>query len=191
MLLLTERMKKSSTNTAPNGRIPEIIELHKLHNQGDRESHNNHNNVTPCNLNYLRKDWLKIPHLIWYLTRNLIGPHWVLIRLFSKSKVEAREYQRERNTKPQTEEGQHGGERDSSRWVFPPDEEVKEEPQPKHHTRVQRRRLGWKNNNTLGTKIKPRAHFVIKQGGKHAWVFYHSIKSPDQSNISVQISKVS
>ena len=34
-----------------------------------------------------RKDGVEVPDLLRYLSRNLIGPHWMLIRPFTISKV--------------------------------------------------------------------------------------------------------
>ena len=34
-----------------------------------------------------RKDGVEVPDLLRYLSRNLIGPHWLLIRPFTISKV--------------------------------------------------------------------------------------------------------
>ena len=42
-----------------------------------------------------REGGVKIPHLLGDLARNLIGPHWVLVRLLSEAKVGTSEDERE------------------------------------------------------------------------------------------------
>ena len=82
---------------------------------------------------HLRKDRVKVPNLVRDLARNLIGSYRVLIWLLSITKVETRENKRERDPEPQAEEGQHGGEGNSSRGMFTPDEEVEKEPNSKYY----------------------------------------------------------
>ena len=63
-----------------------------------------------CTTYNLRKEWVKVPHLFWNLSWNLISSHGVLIRLFPESKVKASEGERERDTTPHADKDEHGGE---------------------------------------------------------------------------------
>lgn len=81
--------------------------------------------------------------MVWYLARNLICAHWMLVRLFPKAKVETSEDERERDAEPHAEKGQHGGEGHCTRRMLAPDEEVEEETHAKHYAWVQHGRL-WK-----------------------------------------------
>lgn len=80
---------------------------------------------------------MEIPHLLRHLAWNLIGPHWVLIRLLPEAEVEASEDEGEGNAEPHAEEGQHGSEGDSSWGVLTPNEEIEEEPHAKYYAGIQ------------------------------------------------------
>ena len=54
--------------------------------------------------------WSEVPDLIWDLPGDLIGPHRVLVRLFAKPEVEAKEHEGEGYAEPHGQQGQHGGE---------------------------------------------------------------------------------
>lgn len=60
----------------------------------------------------LRKEGMQIPHLIWHLARNLIGPHRVLVGLLPKAEIEASKDEGKGDAEPHAEEGQHSGEGD-------------------------------------------------------------------------------
>ena len=53
---------------------------------------------------------MEVPHLLRDLPRNLIGAHGVFIWLLAEAKVEAREDEREGNTRPHEQESHHGSE---------------------------------------------------------------------------------
>ncbi len=82
----------------------------------------------------LRDNRIHVPHLLWYLTRNLIGAYRVLIWLFPEPKIKSAKNEWKRNPKPHTEQSKHGGEWYCSRGVLPPYEAVEKEPNTKHNT---------------------------------------------------------
>ena len=79
--------------------------------------------------------------MLWDLSRYLVGSHWVLVRLLPETKVEPGECEGEGDSKPHTEEDQHGGDGDSAGRVNTPDEKVEDETSAKDNCRVERSRL--------------------------------------------------
>jgi len=73
---------------------------------------------------FLPKEGVHVPELFRNLPWDLIGSNGMLEGLFAESKVVAKVDEWQRDAEPEAEQGQHGGERDSSARVFSPDEEV-------------------------------------------------------------------
>lgn len=80
---------------------------------------------------------MQVPDLIWYLSRDLVCAHRVLIGLLTKAKVESSKDERKGYAEPHAEQGQHGCEGNSTRRVLTPDEEVQEEAHAKHYAGVE------------------------------------------------------
>ena len=74
-------------------------------------------------------------HLSWYL----ISSHWMLIGLLSVPKEVSEVDERQGDAEPHRTHTEHGCERNRATRVFPPDEEVDEDPDPQHYPRVQSR----------------------------------------------------
>ena len=53
---------------------------------------------------------MEVPHLLWNLSRDLIGPDGVLIGCLAETKVEAGKDERKGDTEPHAQQSQHGGE---------------------------------------------------------------------------------
>ena len=110
MHLLTVNMKNSSTNTAPNGRMPAIRDLClKGSGLGGAKIEDDHALLKRCALIrkmavvYLRKDGVEVPDLLRNLARNLIGSYRMFIGLLAKAKVEPSEHKGKRDSKPEAE----------------------------------------------------------------------------------------
>ena len=66
---------------------------------------------TPAdNQRYLREDWMEVPDLLGDLSRNLIGPHRMFVRLFPEPEIGTSEDEGEGYSKPHAQQSQHGGE---------------------------------------------------------------------------------
>ena len=81
-----------------------------------------------------------------YLSGDLIGPDWVLVRSFPVAEEVSKENEREWDAEPHCSHSEHGGEGDCTARVFAPDKQVDEEADTEHEGRVesgreQRRRL--------------------------------------------------
>lgn len=87
------------------------------------------------------KDWMHVPLLVRYLSRNLIGSNWLLVGLqkdiddpindfgmnnylLAVSEIEAKTNQGKRDTEPHDEDCQHSREWHSARRAFTPDEKI-------------------------------------------------------------------
>ena len=83
----------------------------------------------------LRKEWVKIPDLLRYLSWNLVGSHGMLIRLLPESKVKPSKGEREGDTEPHADKDEHGREGNCPRGMHSPDEKVEEESSTKYNCR--------------------------------------------------------
>ena len=126
-VILTVNMKKSSTNTAPKGRIPAIRDLQRRETLSKKIT----DKLLQCQ--NVRKERVKVPHLLRYLSWNLVGSHRVLIRLLPESKVKSSKGEREGDTKPHTDQDEHRRKGYGSRRMHPPDEKVEEESSTKYN----------------------------------------------------------
>ena len=112
------KMKNNSMNMAPNGRTPAINELK------EKKKLKIVSFIFKINL---PKNGVHVPHLLGYLSRDLIGADRVLIWSFAVSKIIAQKYEWERDEEPKTEQRQHGSKWYGSAAVFAPNEKIEEE----------------------------------------------------------------
>lgn len=86
---MAEKMKKSSINMAPNGKMPAMSALEAkrkdLANFKTRKKTRNHI--------FLPQDGIHVPDLLWNLPRNLVCPNRLLKWRFTIAKVIAEEHQ--------------------------------------------------------------------------------------------------
>ena len=106
---------------------------------------------------------MKVPHLLRYLSWNLVGSHRMLIRLLPEPKVKSSKGEREGDTKPHAHQDEHGREGNSSRGVHSPDEEVEEESGTKYNSREKRGCLEIEKN-VKNCSIMIRRRIVYQSG---------------------------
>jgi hypothetical protein len=74
----------------------------------------------------LPENGVHVPHLLGYLSRNLISADRVLVWSFAIPEIIAQKYERERDEEPETEQRQHGCKWYGSAAVFAPNEKIEE-----------------------------------------------------------------
>ena len=84
-------------------------------------------------------DGLGVDGLVWNLSGNLVGSHWLLNPWFSESKVGSNKGERNGDSEPESEERDQSEEWDSSRGSLVPEDEVEDEEVTEHNARTQHR----------------------------------------------------
>ena len=85
-------------------------------------------------------DGLSVDGLVRDLSRNLIGPHWLLYGRLPESKVGSDKGQGDGDTEPESQERHQGEEGDSGGGSLIPQHQVQDEKVPEDDARTQHRR---------------------------------------------------
>lgn len=114
--VLTLKMKKSSMNMAPNGKIPAIRILEEKIKEVVKgtppQKKNTYVAVMERGVANSPHKLVHVPALLGDLPRDLIGADRVIVRLLTETKIVSQVDQRHGDAKPHAEQGQHGGEGD-------------------------------------------------------------------------------